>query len=69
MMMSTGGVYLGGSICLTLRRLLPTPPFLDAFLTSGPEAHRPLMADVPVRLIDYKDSGLLGAGVLALRLV
>jgi glucokinase len=68
MFMATGGVYLGGSICLTLRQLLPTSPFLEAFVTSGPDAHRPLMADVPVRLIDYKDSGLLGAGVLALGL-
>ncbi|HSV14281.1 MAG TPA: glucokinase [Tepidisphaeraceae bacterium] len=69
MFTATGGVYLGGSICLTLRHLLATPPFIDAFKTSGPEALRPLMAEVPVRLIDYKDSGLLGAGVLALRLV
>jgi glucokinase len=68
MFMATGGVYLGGSICLTLRQLLPTPPFLDAFLTSGPDAHRPVMADMPIRLIDYKDSGLLGAGVLAMGL-
>jgi glucokinase len=67
-MTATGGIYLGGSICLTLRNQLATPAFLEAFLNSGPETHRELMAEVPVRLIDYKDSGLLGAGVLALRL-
>ncbi len=66
---ATGGIYLGGSICLTLRSLLPTPAFTEPFLSSGPANHRPLLEDVPVRLIDYKDSGLLGAGVLALGLV
>ncbi len=66
---ATGGVYLGGSICLNLRRFLTTPLFADAFLNSGPPAHRPLLEEVPVRLIDYKDSGLLGAGVLAMTLV
>src|SRR5262249_52465215 len=52
---ATGGLYLGGSICLTLRKLLASPPFVEAFLISGPEKHRPLMEDVPIRLIDYKD--------------
>jgi glucokinase len=65
MLDATGGIYLGGSICLCLRKLLPTPVFLDAFLTSGPPSHREMIADVPVRLIDYVDSGLLGAGALA----
>lgn len=65
---ATGGIYLGGSICLTLRRLLSGRAFVEAFLNSGPETHRELMSEVPVRLIDYKDSGLLGAGVLALGL-
>ena len=62
---ATGGVYLGGSICLTLRQLLASDLFLNAFLTSGPPAHHALLREVPVRLIDYRDSGLLGAGVLA----
>jgi glucokinase len=69
MLTATGGIYLGGNICLSLRTLLPTPAFLDAFLNSGPPTHRALMKEVPVRLIDYADSGLLGAGVLALGLV
>lgn len=66
---ATGGVYLGGNICLSLRTVLATPPFLDAFLNSGPPTHRQWIHDIPVRLIDYKDSGLLGTGVLALGLV
>lgn len=66
---ATGGIYLGGNICLSLRTVLATPPFLDAFLNSGPPTHRQWIHDVPVRLIDYKDSGLLGTGVLALGLV
>ncbi len=62
---ATGGIYLGGSICLALRHLLSTPFFLHSFLQSGPMSHRQAIAEVPVRLVDYKDSGLLGAGVLA----
>jgi glucokinase len=65
MFAATGGIYLGGSICLSLRRFLHMPVFLDEFLNSGPASHRAMMEVVPVRLIDYKDSGLLGAGALA----
>ncbi len=65
---ATGGVYLGGSILLSLRQQLATPAFADAFAASGPPQHRSFMDEVPVRLIDYKDSGLLGSGVLALGL-
>jgi glucokinase len=68
MFTATGGVYLGGSICLQLRRELSAAPFRDAFLNSGPPQHRALLDDVPVRLIDYADSGLLGSGVLAMQL-
>ena len=65
---ATGGVYLGGSILLSIRQHLTTPAFTDTFLSSGPRQHRPFLEEVPVRLINYKDSGLLGAGVLALGL-
>ena len=69
MFAATGGIYLGGSICLSLRKFLSEPNFVDAFLNSGPATHRRLMESVPLRLIDYKDSGLLGAGALAKSLV
>ncbi len=65
---ATGGVYLGGSILLALRHYLNAPAFAETFLASGPPQHRPFLDEVPVRLIDYKDSGLLGSGVLALGL-
>ncbi len=68
MFAATGGVYLGGGILLSIRQHLATPLFADAFLDSGPPQHRPFMEEVPVRLIDYRDSGLLGSGVLALSL-
>jgi glucokinase len=68
MFTATGGVYLGGSICLQLRKELSAAVFRDAFLSSGPPQHRALLDDVPVRLIDYADSGLLGSGVLAMHL-
>jgi len=66
MFAATGGIFLGGSICLTLRNELTSPNFVDAFVNSGPPAHRPLLDEIAVKLINYKDSGLLGAGALAL---
>jgi glucokinase len=68
MFTATGGLYLGGNICLQLKKQLTAAPFQNAFLNSGPPQHRPLLDEVPVRLIDYPDSGLLGSGVLAMRL-
>jgi glucokinase len=65
---ATGGVYLGGGILLSIRQHLATPLFAETFLSSGPPQHRSFMEEVPVRLIDYRDSGLLGSGVLALSL-
>ena len=69
MFAATGGLYLGGSICLSLRKFLNTPLFLDPLVNSGPPTHRSMMQNIPVRLIDYTDSGLLGTGALALGLV
>jgi glucokinase len=66
---ATGGLYLGGSICLSLRKFLTTPLFLNEFLTSGPATHRPILDCICVKLINYKDSGLLGAGALAKQLL
>jgi glucokinase len=66
---ATGGLYLGGSICLSLRTFLSSPAFLDAYLSSGPPTHREQIRDMPIWLIDYKESGLLGAGALAKSLV
>ena len=68
MFAATGGVYLGGGILLSIRDRLATAAFTEAFVSSGPPQHRPFLDEVPVRLIDYKDSGLLGAGVLAVGL-
>ncbi len=69
MFTATGGIYLGGSICLSLRKFLGSPAFLNAFLNTGPPPHQAFMDEVPVRLLDYKDTGLLGAGVLAQGLI
>jgi glucokinase len=65
MELATGGLFVGGGICRTLRAELASPTFREAFCASGPPAHRSLLEEVPVRLIDYAESGLLGAGVLA----
>jgi glucokinase len=69
MFAATGGMYLGGNICLSLRKFLSMPTFIDAFLNSGPATHRAMMEAIPLRLIDYVDSGLLGAGALAKGLI
>jgi glucokinase len=66
LLVATGGVYLGGSIGLTLRDELHSDLFRETFLSTGPK-HRALLEEIPVRLLDYKDTGLLGAGVLAMR--
>lgn len=63
--LSTGGLYLGGSIGHGLLPLLQSPTFLDAFLHCGPPAHRSLLDEIPIRMIRHDQSGLLGAAVLA----
>ena len=40
MFTATGGLYLGGSICITLHKLLCSEVFRQAFLSSGPQTHR-----------------------------
>lgn len=66
--LATGGIWMGGSICLQIRDELLSETFREAFLSSGPPAHRSLLEEIPITLIDYKESGLLGAGVLAMQM-
>ncbi|HMO27238.1 MAG TPA: glucokinase [Tepidisphaeraceae bacterium] len=66
--LATGGLWVGGSICLQFRDELQTDTFREPFLSSGPPAHRSLLEEIPITLIDYKESGLLGAGVLAMQM-
>lgn len=63
--LATGGIFLAGSIATSLRDRLAGPPFDDAFTRSGPPNLRPLIAGVPVTLVTYADTGLLGAATYA----
>jgi glucokinase len=60
--LATGGVYVAGGIAnSTLRSRLASRIFLDAFEQSGPASLRSLIATIPVKLVTYEDTGLLGA--------
>jgi glucokinase len=63
--LATGGVFLAGNIVTTLKSRLMTRTFLDAFLASGPPALKTLITSVPVKLVTYADTGLLGAATYA----
>ncbi|MFT3787158.1 MAG: glucokinase [Tepidisphaeraceae bacterium] len=64
-LLSTGGVYLGGGIANALAPRIKGKTFTDAFEATGPTSMRELVASIPVKLITYQDTGLLGAATYA----
>ena len=64
-MMATAGVYVGGGIAPKIAERLKTGPFLEAFVSKG--RLRPLLEQVPVRIILNDRTALLGAARWALR--
>ncbi len=58
-MMANAGVYLGGGIAPKIARRLKHPAFVEAFASKG--RLRPLLEQVPVRLIVNELAGLVGA--------
>ncbi len=58
-MMATGGIYLGGGIAPKILAKLQEPGFLNAFTAKG--RLRPLLLDIPVRVIMNPTTALLGA--------
>jgi glucokinase len=58
-LMATGGVYLGGGIAPKIIRELKEPEFMNAFTAKG--RLRPLLQDIPVRVIMNPKTALLGA--------
>jgi glucokinase len=64
-MMATAGVYLGGGIAPKIAQRLKSRDFLDAFFSKG--RLRPLMEQVPVRIVLNDGAALLGAARWALR--
>jgi len=57
--MATGGVYLGGGIAPKIISKLKEPVFMNAFTAKG--RMRPLLQDMPVRVIMNPKTALLGA--------
>jgi len=58
-LLATGGVYLGGGIAPKIIAKLKEPEFLNAFTAKG--RMRPLLQDMPVRVIMNPKTALLGA--------
>lgn len=58
-LMATGGVYLGGGIAPKIIAKLKEPVFMNAFTAKG--RMRPLLQDMPVRVIMNPKTALLGA--------
>jgi glucokinase len=57
--MATGGVYLGGGIAPKILPKLQEPGFVNAFTAKG--RLRPLLQEIPVRVITNTKTALLGA--------
>ena len=62
-LMATGGVYLGGGIAPKIISKLREPGFMNAFTAKG--RMRPLLHDIPVRVILNPKTALLGAAKYA----
>ena len=58
-LMATGGLYLGGGIAPKIISRLKEPGFMNAFTAKG--RMRPLLQDIPVRVIMNPKTALLGA--------
>ena len=57
--MSTGGIFLGGSIAAKIVGKMKDPEFLKAFLDKG--RMEALLKDIPVKIVLNDDCGLVGA--------
>jgi glucokinase len=57
--MSTGGIFIGGSIAAKIVPKMKDPAFMQAFLDKG--RMEALLKDMPVKIILNDDCGLIGA--------
>jgi len=62
--MATGGMYIGGGIAPKIIKKLLTSTFMEAFIAKG--RLRPLLQDIPVRVILNDKTALLGAARYAM---
>ena len=58
-LLATGGVYLGGGIAPRIIAKLKEPEFMNAFTAKG--RMKPLLQDIPVKVILNTKTALLGA--------
>jgi glucokinase len=61
--MATGGVYVGGGIAPKIIKKLTEPLFMEAFVAKG--RLKPLLQDIPVRVVMNDRTALLGAARFA----
>src|ERR1700730_7155460 len=57
--MSTGGIFIGGSIAAKIIRKMNDPVFLESFLDKGRMGT--ILKDMPVKIVASDDSGMIGA--------
>jgi len=57
--MSTGGIFIGGSIAAKIVPKMKSPIFMESFLDKG--RMRPLLEAMPVKIVLNDDSGIFGA--------
>src|ERR1700674_2253749 len=62
--MSTGGIFIGGSIAAKIVPKMKDPIFLRAFLAKG--RMEPLLREMPVKIVINDDSGIMGAALYTL---
>jgi glucokinase len=57
--MTTGGIFIGGSIAGKIASKMKEPIFMEAFLAKG--RMKPLLEAMPVKIVINDDCGLIGA--------
>ena len=57
--LSTAGIFIGGSIAAKIVPKMKDPAFLESFLDKG--RMRPLLEDMPVKIVLNDDAGIIGA--------
>ena len=66
--MATGGVFIGGGIAPNIVAKLKSRTFVDAFLATGPENIRRVLAKIPIHVVNFELNGLYGAANFAAHL-
>ena len=62
--MSTGGIFIGGSIAAKIVAKMKEPLFMQSFLAKG--RLKSLLSDIPVKIVMNDSAGLIGAARCAL---